>query len=215
MGWNAWSIFQAVGSIASIVSAGGIFLVIARCTTLTTAFGYLAAVGISVVVTGYLHHRRLSLQPITRAAMVATGTRLIEHAKEDVLLIAGDMSWAPEYAGPIAKLTSEGKAVRIAYPEARAGAARVQQNMRILAEAGATLVSVKIDTHLRAMIVDPAQRDDAQLYVVERRLRRNRMRVEEGAPGSTDTYQYVGRICSLKDEALLANLAATLRGALV
>jgi hypothetical protein len=215
MGWNAWSVFQAVGNIASILGAASVVFVLATCTTLGMVLGYVTVAGIAIVATGQMYRRRLTLTRIERKAMVETGTRLIEEAKEDVLLIAGDMSWAPDYARSIKKLTDQGKTVRVMYPQARAGAPRVRRNMQTLTIAGATLIPVNVDTHLRAMIVDPAHRNDGQLYVVERRLRDKAPKVEEGEPGSGEAYEYVGRLCRLRDEALLASLAVTLRSARV
>ncbi len=213
MSWNVWSVFQAAGNLASIVGSIGVFYVIATCTTFIISLGYMAVVGITIVVTGQAYVRRLKLRPITRAAMIDTGNRLIRNAKDDVLLLAGDMSWADDYAASIKKLTSEGKPVRIVYPVARATTPKVRENIQTLTDAGATFIGLKTDTHLRAMIIDPAHANDAQLYVVERQLRKEGWEVAEGQPGSERGYQYVGRICRLRDEAILSSVTAALRGA--
>jgi hypothetical protein len=170
---------------------------------LVLGIGGAAAVIMSVVLA-----RRARLSVVSRDAMIETGDRLIRGAKNEVVMFAGDMSWAGNHEDAIRSATRRGKRVRVVFPQS--GAERVQRNATILREAGAELVPLKQDTGLRATLVDPDDPTDALLYVATRRLRGGATAAHPGEPGTTAQYEYVAGIFGLTKDAMVVQVAVRL-----
>jgi hypothetical protein len=203
---RSFDALQIAGAVASIFA-----LLVCRpdipfgwqLALLVLGLGGGTAVIVSVVLA-----RRARLSVVSRDAMIETGDRLIRGAKREVVMFAGDMSWAESHEDAIRFATRSGKRVSIVFPHSRAD--RVQRNAALLHGAGAQLISLKRDTGLRATLVDPDDPLDAVLYVATRRLRGGATAADPGEPGTAAKYEYVAGIFGLRKDAMLVQAAARL-----
>ncbi len=191
---NLWDILQASGAICSI---GGLVWIFSGGSPW---LGYLVAAGVFVVVVASALARRPSPLVVPRSAMIATGKRLILGAKSEVILFGGDMSWASDYKEEIREIVSSGKRVVVVFPNS--SAQKVRENRDILASVGATFVPTEFDIGLRAMVIDPHDRDDALVYMVNRTLRQEAIAVAEGEPGSMQNYEYIAKVYTCQQDLI-------------
>lgn len=158
-----------------------------------------------------LFARRSRPVRVERAMMIATGNRLILGAKTEVVMFGGDMSWAPDYRDSLHEITARGKRAMVVFPESPAE--RVRLNAKTLSDVGATMLPLRVDLGLRAMLIDPADQQDGLVYLVERRLRKGGAGVASGEPGTSSDYEYLAKVFDTRHDQLLVRTMHRLCGA--
>lgn len=161
---SRWDTFQGVGAAASIAGLA-LFLWDANETHRLLIAGLLV-LGTTVVIVASIVARTAPLQPISRDDMIEMGQRLILSTSRELIMFAGDMSWAADYDAQIKKIVDQGKRVKIVYP--RSSAPAVHENVARLARTGAELVAASRDSGIRGMLLDPTDANEAVLWVVKR-----------------------------------------------
>jgi hypothetical protein len=141
--------------------------------------------------------------------VAATARSLIYHAKNEVILFGGDMSWASNYEDAIMSATTHGKRVVVIYPRSKT-APRVNENIRILKRAGAIVRAIAIDTGFRAILVDRDDAQDALLFMISRRLRRGATAVSSGEPSNDARYEHAAKLYGMRHDWTLIKAVATI-----
>ncbi len=189
---------QTLGAVCSIAA---LVLVLSSSASIRVAVAILLVLGILAMAGPSLYLRR-SPPDIGRDEMVATGNRLIQEAKSEVILFGGDMSWAQEREPAVRTAVARGKKVRVLFPASRGTVAA--NNAAVLQAAGAELIETPVDSGLRAILVDRQDPRDALLFIATRTARREAARVAEEVRSRDAYYRYVGRVYSMRtDWALL------------
>ncbi|HEX8054351.1 MAG TPA: hypothetical protein VF517_15285 [Thermoleophilaceae bacterium] len=200
--WSGLQLLAAITGIAGFV----VTLVGDLSRTQRLTLGIITVCAVTAIALTALLTRRRPLLPVKREEMVAKGRSLLAHEiKYSAVLFAGDMSWAPEYCGPIADAVARGKQVTVIYPRDKTGAA-ISHNAAMLGEVGARVVPVITDTRLRAMLIDRENPDQALLFVVNPR---RDMHVRDFGHSTTgDVYE--GKVYAWKEDRVLIATATKL-----
>lgn len=196
---GVWDFLQLIAALASI--AGLLLIGTSPTCAIPGIAGGLITVGLGAVIGLGLLARRGPPTKIGRDAMIATGRRLIDGAKKEVVLFGSDMSWAGDYAEIIQTVTSRGKKVKVLYP--LSNATKVVENANVLRRAGAELITTPIDSGLRGMLVDADDPTDVLLFIATRTLRKGAPPVKPGEAGNESTYKYIGKIYDIRHDHLL------------
>jgi hypothetical protein len=202
-----WEFLQLSGAAASIVGLVGLL----PGTSADARLGLvsLAVLGVVVLIGASILSRPRGIERIGRAQVAATACSLILHAKDEVILFGGDMSWASDYEDAILSATTHGKRVVVIYPRSK-NAPRVNENIRILKRAGAMVRGTAIDTGFRAILVDRDDAHDALLFMIYRRLRRGATAVSTGEPSSDDRYEHAAKLYGMKHDWTLIQAVTTI-----
>src|SRR4051794_10553149 len=142
MNLSKWDILQGIGALASIVALAMFLWPPTGIERLLVAS--LLIVGIAAVITASVLARNAPLRPIGREKMIETGRMLILSTNRELIMLAGDMSWAPDYEAAIRQIVDAGKTVKILYPDSTAPT--VRSNTDRLQQTGAELIPTLRDS---------------------------------------------------------------------
>lgn len=195
-------LFWIFGGIVT-VAAFGLWATLARLAMYVPWYGWLffgLLIGALILLLLTLALRPRSLS-VDRAVMIAMGNRLIRGAKSEIVMFGGDMSWAPDYRDSMLDLLGSGKNVTVVFPQSNARG--VIRNAELLQSTGARLWPLPSDIGLRAMLIDPGDDENALVYLVNRTLRKGRVEVTNGKPGTNTDYEYLARVFDARRDPLL------------
>lgn len=185
-------LLNAVYIVGAILSVASIALVLLAGLENWHKVLVAGLLGLSIVASSYLAWVLSSTgrRSYTRASMVATANGLIESASKEIVMLAGDMSWAPDHVLALRRAASSGsKSVSVLFPESQSTGPKTVEALQLLTANGIKPQPVDVDYDLRALMVDPGESDGVAFLVRKQK-----------ATGPAERDRYFGKLYTHEDD---------------